>query len=77
MPPSEPCGMPSCGGSVAAARIARRGSRFVERIVSIRETCRQQGLGPLEYLVECCHARLDGQRAPSLLPGIRSQPEAA
>jgi transposase len=56
---------------------SRRGSRFVERILSIRETCRQQGRYPLEYLVECCQARLDGEAAPSLLPGIGSQPEAA
>jgi transposase len=45
-----------------------RGSRFVERVLSIRETCRQQGRGLWEYLVECCEARLIGENAPSLLP---------
>jgi transposase len=45
-----------------------RGSRFVERILSVRETCRQQGRGILGYLVECCQAHLDGKPPPSLLP---------
>ena len=54
-----------------------RGSRFVERVLSIRETCRQQGRGVLEYLVECCQARLEGVNPPSLLPGVGSQTEAA
>jgi transposase len=45
-----------------------RGSRFVERVLSVRETCRQQGRGLLEYLVECCQAHLDGKDAPSPLP---------
>jgi transposase len=56
---------------------SRQGSQFVERILSIRETCRQQGRGLLEYLVECCQARLDNKPSPSLLPGVRPQLEAA
>src|SRR5436190_20885760 len=40
---------------------SRRGSRFVERVLSARETCRQQGRGLLEYLVNCCQAHLEGQ----------------
>jgi transposase len=47
---------------------SRRGSRFVERILSVRETCRQQGRGLLSYLVECCQAHLERKAAPSLLP---------
>jgi transposase len=54
-----------------------RGSRFVERILSIRETCRQQGRGLLEYLVECCQAHLEGKVGPSLLPKARPQLEVA
>lgn len=46
-----------------------RGSRFAERILSVRETCRQQGRGLLEYLVSCCQAHLKRENAPSLLPG--------
>jgi transposase len=45
-----------------------RGSRFVERVLSVRETCRQQRRGLLEYLVGCCRAHLEGRVAPSLLP---------
>jgi transposase len=47
---------------------SNRGSRFVEGVLSVRETCRQQGRDLLGYLVECCRARLEGKRAPSLLP---------
>jgi len=46
---------------------SHRGSRFVERVLSIRETCRQQGRGLLDYLVACCQARLEGEDARSLL----------
>jgi transposase len=55
-----------------------RGSRFVERVLSIRETCRQQGISLLEYLATCCQARLDGGRPPSLLPkGVRVRTQIA
>jgi transposase len=47
---------------------SRRGSRFVERVLSVRETCRQQGRGLLEYLVDCCRAQVEGKPAPSLVP---------
>jgi len=52
---------------------SQRGSRFAERILSVRETCRQQGRGLLSYLVECCQAHLEGKAAPSLLPRNGSQ----
>jgi transposase len=54
-----------------------RGSRFVERVLSVRETCRQQGRGLLEYLVECCGAHLEGKTAPTLLPKKAPQLGAA
>jgi transposase len=47
---------------------SQRGSRFVERVLSVRETCRQQGRGLLEYLAGCCQARLEGIPSPTLLP---------
>jgi transposase len=56
---------------------SRHGSRFVERVLGVRETCRQQGCGLLEYLVECCQAQLEGKDAPSLLPGVGTELEAA
>ncbi len=44
------------------------GSRFVERMLSVVATCRQQEINVLDYLTRCYQARLDGQAAPSLLP---------
>jgi transposase len=62
---------------VSGGTDSRRGSRFVERILSIRESCRQQGRALWEYLVECCDAYFKGQNAPSLLPKDSHQLEAA
>jgi len=47
------------------------GSRFVERVLSVAATCRQQGRNVLEYLTACFRAQQTCQRMPSLLP----QPE--
>jgi len=44
------------------------GSRFVERMLSVVATCRQQEVNVLDYLTRCYQARLDGQPVPSLLP---------
>ena len=44
------------------------GSRFVERMLTVVATCRQQGMNVLDYLTGCYQAHLDGQPAPSLLP---------
>ena len=44
------------------------GSRFVERMLSVVATCRQQKVDVLDYLTRCYQARLDGKTAPSLLP---------
>jgi transposase len=44
------------------------GSRFVERILSVVATCRQQDINVLDYLTRCYQAHLDRQPAPSLLP---------
>ena len=53
----------SSGGTDSEA-----GSRFVERMLSVVATCRQQNRNVLELLTACCAARLDGSDAPSLLP---------
>lgn len=45
-----------------------KGSRFVATILSVVETCRQQGRHVLEYLTACCQAALAKTQAPSLLP---------
>jgi transposase len=44
------------------------GSRFVERILSVVATCRQQDRNVWDYLTDCHRAALAGHRAPSLLP---------
>jgi transposase len=44
------------------------GSRFVERMLTVVATCRQQKRNVLDYLSSCFEARLRGQRVPSLLP---------
>ena len=44
------------------------GSRFVERMLSVVATCRQQEVSVREYLTRCYQAHLDGKAAPSLLP---------
>ena len=56
------CGM-SSGGTDSEA-----GSRFVERMLSVVATARQQNRNVLELLRACCSARLDDSAAPSLLP---------
>ena len=50
------------------------GSRFVERVLSVVATCRQQGRNVLEFLTQCFQAVLTGGRLPSLLvsPAIKA-----
>ena len=43
------------------------GSRFVERMLSVVATCRQQGRSVLEYLTRCHEARLRGGCPPPLV----------
>ncbi len=45
-----------------------RGSRWIERICSIRETCRLQERSPLAYLIEAAVAAHGRLPAPSLIP---------
>ena len=44
------------------------GSRFVERMLTIVATCRQQGYNVLDYLTSCFEADRRGQPLPSLVP---------
>jgi transposase len=46
------------------------GSRFVERIMTVVSTLKQQGRNPLDYLTEACDAANRGRSAPSLLPTL-------
>ncbi len=45
-----------------------RGLRFVERILTVGETCRQRGVGMLDYLTRAIEAYRAGSPAPLLLP---------
>jgi transposase len=55
----------SSGGTAS-----ERGSRFVERVLSVAATCRQQGRNVLEFLTECFHADRKSHAIPSLLPVV-------
>jgi transposase len=44
------------------------GSRFVERILSVVATCRQQNFNVLDYLTRCYQSQLDDTPTPSLIP---------
>ena len=44
------------------------GSRFVERMLTVVATCRQQGRNVLDYLTSCFEAARKGHAVPSLLP---------
>jgi len=47
---------------------SENGSRFVERILTVVITLRQQNRDVLDYLAEACKARTRGSIPPSLLP---------
>lgn len=45
-----------------------RGNRFVERMMTISATCKQQGRNVLDYVTAAIEAHLRGDDAPTLLP---------
>lgn len=50
-----------------------RGNRFIERMMTIRVTCRQQGRNVLDFITEAIEAHLSGEPAPGLLPSDEIQ----
>ena len=46
------------------------GSRFVERLLTVVETCRRQKRNVFSLMVEAVEARFAGKTAPSLLSGV-------
>jgi transposase len=46
------------------------GSRFVETMLTVIETCRQQRRNAFAFLTAAVEAYLSGQSAPTLLPGV-------
>jgi transposase len=53
------------------------GSRFVERMLTVVATCRQQGQNVLEYLTSCFEADRRRQAVPCLLPVTRARSKVA
>src|SRR5512147_2065050 len=47
---------------------SEHGSRFVERMLTVVATCRQQNINVLDYLTRCYQAHLDSRPIPSLIP---------
>lgn len=45
---------------------SERGNRFAERLMTVAHTARKQKKNVLEFLTECCVARIDGGKTPSL-----------
>ncbi len=45
---------------------SERGNRFAERVMTVAHTARKQNKNVLEFLTECCVARVDGREPPSL-----------
>jgi transposase len=48
------------------------GSRFVERVLTVVATCRQQARDVLGFLTVCCRSAASGVETPPLLPGLSS-----
>jgi transposase len=53
------------------------GSRFVESMMTVVTTLKQQQRNVLEYLTAACEAALRGEAAPSLLPASAQKSQAA
>ncbi|MEA1970766.1 MAG: IS66 family transposase, partial [Thermodesulfobacteriota bacterium] len=51
---------------------SERGNRFVERMLTVTATCRQQDRNVLDYVTAAVEAKLNGTPAPSLLPDRES-----
>ena len=54
-----------------------QGSRFVERMLTVVATCRQQGRNVLDYLRSCFEAARSDQAIPSLLPATQPKIKVA
>lgn len=52
---------------------SRRGSHFVENILTVVASCRQQGRNVLDYLTACCEAACSGTSPPSLVPSAKAR----
>jgi hypothetical protein len=65
---SEPSATRSCTGRRASESSPRRGSRFVERILTVVTSLRMQNRNVLDYLTAAITAHRRGVAPPSILP---------
>ena len=56
------------GRRISGGTDSEAGSRFVERMLTVVATCRQQKRNVLDYLSTCFESHLRGQKVPSLVP---------
>jgi transposase len=56
---------------------SEEGSRFIECMMTVVATLKQQQRNVLEYLTAACEAALRGEAAPSLLPASNQQTRAS
>ena len=57
-------------GEISGGTDSRQGSRFVERVLTVVQTCRRQGMKVLDYLTACIEACRHNRAPPSLLPNL-------
>ena len=55
-------------GTVYRLALCAKGSRFVERALTVIETCRLQKRNVFAYVTEAVEAQMAGRKSPSLLP---------
>ena len=53
------------------------GSRYLERILTVSETCRLQNRNAYQFLIESMRAKFAGVAGPSLASAIKAAAEAA
>ena len=56
---------------------SQEGARFVESMMTVVTTLKQQQRNVLAYLTEACEAALQGDAAPSLLPASDQKAQSA
>ena len=64
-----------CWRKTSFGTAGEKGSRFVERILTVVASCRRQGRNVLEFLTHAVTAHRTGEKAPTLLPAQSQQPQ--
>jgi transposase len=49
---------------------SERGNLFVERMMTVSATCKQQERNMIDYVTDAVRAHLRGEAVPSLLPAV-------